>query len=77
MTHRLSDVTDHHRPPTADPVTTGFAQPSSARDTIAPTPNCSAIPGARTALSHVSRAAHTISRAPDAGVASNVWALSP
>jgi hypothetical protein len=77
MTHCLSDATDHHRLPTADPVTTGCARPSSARYTIAPTPNCSAIPGAPTALSHVSRAAHTISRTPDAGVVSNVWALSP
>ncbi len=77
MTHRLSDATDHHRLPTAAPVTTGCAQPSPARNTIAPTPDRSAFPGSSGAIVPVLGAMHTFSRTLDAAVAPTVRALSP
>jgi hypothetical protein len=77
MTHRLSDATDHHRLPTADPVTTGCARPSSARNMIALTPNRSAFPGSSSPFVPVSGTMRSFSHALDAAVAPTVLALSP
>jgi hypothetical protein len=77
MTRRLSDAKDHHRLPTADPFTTGCARPSSARNTIALTPNRSAFPGLSSPFIPVSGTMRSLSRAHDAAVAPTVLALSP
>ena len=77
MTHRLSDATDHHRLPTADPVTTGCAQPSPTRNMIAITPDRSAFPGSSGVIIFVSGAMHTPSSTPDAAVAATACTLSP
>lgn len=77
MTHRMTDATDHHRLPTADPVTTGRAQPSSTRNTIAFIPNRSVVPRPTGAIVPVVGAIHNFSRALDAAVAATVCTLSP
>jgi len=77
MTHRLSDVTDHHRPPTVDPVTTGCAQPSSTRNMIAITPDRSAFLGSSGVIISVLGAMHTFSSTPDAAVTATACTLPP
>jgi hypothetical protein len=77
MTHRLSHVTERHRLPTADPVATGCAQPSSTRNIIALTPDRSAFPGSSGVIIFVSGAMHTFSITPDAAVAATACTLSP
>ena len=77
MTHRLSDATDHHRLPTADPVTTGCAQPSPTRNMIAITPDSSVFPGSSGVIVPVLGAMHTFSRTLHAAVVPTVCTLSP
>jgi hypothetical protein len=77
MTHRLSDATDHHRLPTAAPVTTGCAQPSPAQNMIALTPNRSAFPGSSGVIAPVLGAMHTFGSTLEPAVAPTVRALSP
>ncbi len=62
MTHRLSHTTERHRSPTADPVTSGCAQPSSTRNLKALTPDRSAFPGSSGAFALVSGNMHSLSR---------------
>jgi hypothetical protein len=77
MTHRLSDATDHHRLPTAAPVTTGCAQPSPARNMIALTPDRSAFPGSSGVIVPVLGAMHTFGSTLHAAVVPTVCTLSP
>ncbi|PZX36698.1 hypothetical protein LY56_03416 [Roseinatronobacter thiooxidans] len=77
MTHRLSVATDHHRLPTADPVTTGCAQPSSTRNMIAITPDRSVFPGSSGVIIFVSGAMHIFSGTHDAAVTATACTLSP
>jgi hypothetical protein len=77
MTHRLSDATDHHRLPTADPVTTGCAQPTSARNMTVLTPNHSAFLGSSDVIVPVLGAMHIFGSTLDPAVAPAVRTLSP
>jgi len=77
MTHRLSDATDHHRLPTADPVTTGCAQPSPTRNMIAITPDRSVFPGSSGVIVPVLGAMHTFGSTLEPAVAPTVCTLSP
>jgi len=77
MTHRLSDATDNHRLRTADPVTTGCAQPPSTRNAIAFMSNRSVIYGSSSATDPVLGTMPKSSRTLDTAVVPTICTLSP
>lgn len=77
MTRRLSDASQCHRLPPAEPARTGCACPSSTRQTAAMTPERAALSGSSNEFAPASGTMPTFSRTADAAVARSVCALSP
>lgn len=77
MTYRLSSITEHHRPQSADPDRTQCARSFPARRKAATTPKRTALLRSPLGLATVSGTWLAIDRTPDAAIAPTVRALSP